>query len=120
MLALNSIYKRKEYSFTFKDSTKELGHLSSSDIILRFDNPKVLDSSNLKLVMFRDSYANYLIPFLNMHFKKAVYVWNYEFMNQLVEEEKPNIVVFESLERFLSYSLSMPNPPAVDAELTQK
>lgn len=119
MLALNSIYRRKEYSFTFNDSSKRLGRLSSSDIILRFDNPNVLDSSNLKLVMFRDSYANYLIPFLNMHFKKAVYVWNYEFMNQLIENEKPNIVVFESLERFLSYSLSIPNPPAVDAEFNQ-
>lgn len=117
MLALNSIYKRKEYSFTFKDSTKELGHLTSSDIILRFDNQHILDSANLKLLMFRDSYANYLIPFLNMHFKKSVYVWNYEFMNQLIEEEKPDIVVFESLERFLSYSMSMPNPPDVDAEL---
>lgn len=117
MLALNSIYKRKEYSFTFKDSTKDLGHLTSSDIILRFDNQHILDSANLKLLMFRDSYANYLIPFLNMHFKKAVYVWNYEFMNQLIEEEKPDIVVFESLERFLSYSMSMPNPLDVDAEL---
>lgn len=120
MLALNSIYKRKEYSFTFKDSTKDLGHLTSSDIILRFDNQHILDSANLKLLMFRDSYANYLIPFLNMHFKKAVYVWNYEFMNQLIEEEKPDIVVFESLERFLSYSMSMPNPPDVDAELNAK
>lgn len=116
MLALNSIYKRKEYSFTFKDSTKDLGHLTSSDIILRFDNQHILDSANLKLLMFRDSYANYLIPFLNMHFKKAVYVWNYEFMNQLIEEEKADIVVFESLERFLSYSMSMPNPLDVDAE----
>lgn len=120
MLALNSIYKRKEYSFTFKDSTKDLGHLTTSDIILRFDNQHILDSANLKLLMFRDSYANYLIPFLNMHFKKAVYVWNYEFMNQLIEEEKPDIVVFESLERFLSYSMSMPNPPDVDAELNAK
>jgi SGNH hydrolase-like domain, acetyltransferase AlgX len=116
MIALQDIYRRKEYSFTFKDSSRTLKPAKPGEIIASFNNTTI-DSSHLKLVMFRDSYANYLIPFLNLNFEKAVYVWNYEFMSDIIEREKPDVVIFESLERFLSYALTIPNPPAVDGEL---
>jgi hypothetical protein len=38
-------------------------------------------------------------------------------MNRLIEEEKPDIVVFESLQRFLMYALLIPNPTAVNQSL---
>lgn len=116
MLALQNIYRRKEVAFTFLDSTKKLYPARPMEIISAYNNVPI-DSSQLKLVMFRDSYANYLIPFLNLNFKRAVYIWNYEFMPDLIEKEKPDVVVFESLERFISYALTIPNPPRVDQEL---
>ena len=120
MLALQNIYRRKEYAFTFIDTNKKLLPSSPSEIVLRYTNNKTVDSSNLKLVMFRDSYSNYLIPFFNLHFKQATYIWNYEFMSEVIDQEKPDVVVFESLERFMAYALTIPNTPMMDLEVKQK
>lgn len=54
-----------------------------------------------RLVMFRDSYSNYLIPFLDHHFSRAVYVWNYGFDTTLIETERPHFVIQEVVERYL-------------------
>lgn len=54
-----------------------------------------------RVVMFRDSFSNYLIPFFNQHFSRAVYVWNNGFDPQLVETERPDFVVQEVVERAL-------------------
>jgi len=110
MISLQDIYKRKEYSFLFKDPGKQLPALNQSDIVIRFHNNKTVNGSTLKLLMFRDSYANYLIPFLNMHFKDATYVWSYEFLDKLIEEEKPDVVILESLQRFMPSAFLTPNP----------
>jgi alginate O-acetyltransferase complex protein AlgJ len=60
--------------------------------------------------MYRDSYANYLIPFLNQHFKDATYIWSYEFTPSLIEELKPDVVIFETLQRFMPYAFLTLNP----------
>lgn len=117
MLALQNVYKRKEYLFSAKDSSKQLMANLPTEILLHYNNNRTVDSSNLKLLMFRDSYANYLIPFLNLHFKETTYIWNYEFMPDMIEKYKPDVVIFESLERFMSYALTMPNSPEMDAEV---
>lgn len=54
-----------------------------------------------KLLMFRDSFAVYLIPYLGDHFREAVYVWTPLFLPDVVEQEKPDIVVQEVMELFL-------------------
>lgn len=54
-----------------------------------------------RLVMFRDSFSNYLIPFLNQHFSRAVYIWNNGFDPQLIEAEHPDFVIQEMIERAL-------------------
>ena len=42
-----------------------------------------------------------LAPFLSEHFGRAVYVWQYPFDEALVEAERPDVVVFEMVERSL-------------------
>ncbi len=54
-----------------------------------------------KLLMFRDSFSVYLIPYLGDHFREAVYVWSPLFIPDIVEQEKPDIVVQEIMELFL-------------------
>jgi hypothetical protein len=54
-----------------------------------------------RLVMFRDSFANNLIQFLDPHFSRAVYVWNSGFDARLVEAERPDFVIQEVVERYL-------------------
>ena len=64
-----------------------------------------------RMVMFRDSFANRLIPFLAENFSRAVYVWDDRFEPALVEQEHPDVVLDEMVERKL-----MAAPPADDLE----
>ncbi len=54
-----------------------------------------------KVVVFRDSFFNALTPYFSEHFERSVYVWDYEPHQYIIDEEKPDIVVLEILERFL-------------------
>ncbi|MCB0793186.1 MAG: hypothetical protein KDB88_00485 [Flavobacteriales bacterium] len=55
-----------------------------------------------KLLMFRDSFTVYLIPYLSEHFSRSVYVWSPVFIPDIVEKEKPDVVVQEMLELFIT------------------
>jgi alginate O-acetyltransferase complex protein AlgJ len=55
-----------------------------------------------RLVMFRDSFASALIPFLSEHFSRAVYLWQYNFDPAVVEAEHPDVVIEEWVGRKLN------------------
>jgi alginate O-acetyltransferase complex protein AlgJ len=67
-----------------------------------------------RLVMFRDSFANALIPYLAEDFSRAVYVWSDLFDALLLERERPDIVLDEIVERKL-----MGPPPASDPQIDE-
>jgi alginate O-acetyltransferase complex protein AlgJ len=52
-------------------------------------------------VLFRDSFADALVPFLSESFARIVYVWNRDMDPRVVEVERPQIVIQEIAERFL-------------------
>ena len=56
-----------------------------------------------RLLMYRDSASISLIPFLAEHFGRAVYVWDREwkFSNELIDAERPDVLVLEMVERRL-------------------
>jgi len=54
-----------------------------------------------RLVMFRDSYATQMIPFLSEHFSHSVYMWSFALHGDIIEREKPDIVINEIEERYL-------------------
>jgi alginate O-acetyltransferase complex protein AlgJ len=54
-----------------------------------------------RAVIFRDSFASRLVPFLSEHFSRAVYLWQNDFDAQVVEDEKPDIVIQEIVGRHL-------------------
>lgn len=111
MVGLQYDYTRKEFAFMPIDTAHIHFKLPTrSDIKIEYHNNRTVNNSQLKLLMFRDSYANYLIPFLNLHFKDATYIWSYEFMDKMIEEQKPDVVIFECLERFIAPALMSPNP----------
>lgn len=60
------------------------------------------DAALPNLLMFRDSYAQMLIPFLSEHFNKSYYVWDNRFHLELVEQERPDIVIYAVTERLLT------------------
>lgn len=65
-----------------------------------------------RLVMFRDSFANAVIPYLDHHFSRAVYVCDRRLDPQIIEAEHPNVVIHEMVERFL-----MLDPPEDSPEI---
>ena len=110
MIGLNATNKRKEIMMKHIDSSIALDYNIPTKMVLKYSNVISGPHKKRKLLMFRDSFGSYMIPFLNLQFDETVYVWNYIFMHQLIEEEKPDIVVFESLQRFLLFSLLVQNP----------
>jgi len=76
---------------------KEFG--KSRDVI-------ITESTNKKLpraVIFRDSTCTFIQPLLSKHFSRAVYVWHTgEVHANIIEQEKPDIVIHVMAERFIS------------------
>jgi hypothetical protein len=54
-----------------------------------------------RLVVFRDSFGNALIPHLAEHFGSAVYLWTSHLDAELVQTTRPDVVIVELLERSL-------------------
>lgn len=70
------------------------------------------DPSLPKLVMFRDSFTWRLIPYLSESFQSSVFIWTHAFVPEIIEREKPDVVILECVERYLG-ALEIDNPPEV-------
>lgn len=68
------------------------------------------DTTMPNIVMNRDSYSNYLIPYFSKHFNRQTYIWSSLFFPTIIAKEKPDIVITEMMERFLD-DLLIDNPP---------
>jgi alginate O-acetyltransferase complex protein AlgJ len=65
-----------------------------------------------KALVFRDSYSWGLIPCLAESFQSVVFLWTFEFLPEIIEREKPDIVILESVERYIN-ALTIENPEKV-------
>jgi alginate O-acetyltransferase complex protein AlgJ len=54
-----------------------------------------------RAVMFRDSFAGRLMPYLSEHFSRIVYLWQNDFDPDVVRQEHPQIVIQEYVARHL-------------------
>jgi alginate O-acetyltransferase complex protein AlgJ len=61
-------------------------------------------------VIVRDSFGEALIPTLSRHFQRATWLWTYDFPAELIDKERPSVVIEELVERKLM-TLSPANPP---------
>jgi alginate O-acetyltransferase complex protein AlgJ len=60
------------------------------------------DNPNLpRAVIFRDSFANQLEPFLSEGFSRAVYPWSFTIDQDLINREQADVVIVEIAERYL-------------------
>ena len=53
-----------------------------------------------KLLVFHDSFGQGLFPFLSLHFGESVFINSNFYSTVIVEKEKPDVVIFELVERF--------------------
>jgi hypothetical protein len=56
-----------------------------------------------RAVMFHDSFCLALQPFLSEHFRRIAYVWHDDFHQDVIERERPEVVIQELLERKLTH-----------------
>jgi alginate O-acetyltransferase complex protein AlgJ len=49
----------------------------------------------------RDSFGEGLIPYLSRHFQSATWIWTYDFPAELIERQRPRVVIEELVERKL-------------------
>lgn len=54
-----------------------------------------------RAVVFRDSFASRLVPFLSEHFSRVVYLWQNDFLAEDVERERADVVIQEIVGRHL-------------------
>jgi alginate O-acetyltransferase complex protein AlgJ len=59
-------------------------------------------SKKYTLLTFRDSFLRAWIQLLGYHFKRAVHIWQYNWNIDLIDREKPDVVIDEILERFFN------------------
>jgi hypothetical protein len=59
-------------------------------------------------VLFRDSNATAMLPFLALHFSRLVVVSSEQFFDDLVRAERPRIVITEMTERYLTFPGTSP------------
>ncbi len=84
--------------FLNKKTNAEIIRLKSNRNHLHFKNP----NGNKKLIMYRDSFSNAWIQFFNQSFGEIIYFRGYKINDHIVTKEKPDVIVFEIIERNLS------------------
>ena len=65
---------------------------------IAFEHP---DKRLPRLVMFRDSFATWLMPLLSENFSRVLYSWQYTLDGDIVERELPDVVIQEMAEHVL-------------------
>ena len=71
---------------------------------------EITGSALPRALIFRDSFASRLIPYLSAHFSRAVYVWQKGFSAKAVEDEHPDVVIQEMVGGHLVTDFPQPNP----------
>ena len=56
---------------------------------------------NLKLLIFYDSFMDAMQDFLFENFNETTAIWNHILDEEIIEEEKPDTVILEMVERHL-------------------
>lgn len=70
-------------------------------VVSKYDKDLVTSSgyNKLRVIMFRDSFTDALQPFLSNTFGYINYKWTYKIDKGIILKEKPDIVIFEVVER---------------------
>jgi alginate O-acetyltransferase complex protein AlgJ len=107
MTGLSDVYREEMLALEKIDSQSEIKPEHRADYKARERRQKPLAHGTPDLemprgVMFRDSFANALIPYLSENFRRILYVWTPDIETGIVEREQPDVVIQQIAGRFLS------------------
>ena len=121
MLALRDIYREEEVRLVpnrpFRARGPKGEPLLYETIAVKkrpLVESEIADPSLPTAVVIRDSYCSPLLPLLSEHFRRVVYLWHI-FDPALIEREKPDVVIDESVERVATSGVPA-NPPGMTGE----
>ena len=103
-MGLKGNFSETEKNFEIKGSQQKIekGDCEGIYTTCPFLTRETNNSKLPKLVMFRDSFSNNLIPFLADNFSESTYYWGaYPFSSNLIDKAKPEVVIVELTEREL-------------------
>ena len=86
--------KELKPSFVLSNDSSCIAELPVNDYPVKtliYENQSA--SSNLTLLIFRDSFTTAMIPFLQPHFKRIVLIWDTPYSKELVKKVDPEIVL---------------------------
>lgn len=104
-LLLHNIQKRKVYDFKLKNGVSYDLEIIHGKYVYPLYHTTKKNKKLPKALIFRDSFAQDLIPFFSLHFSDALYVWDLEFDVDLIEEKNPDYVIHEVTELFIYHLL---------------
>jgi hypothetical protein len=80
-------------------------------VVLERDDPSLPTA-----VIFRDSFGSALVPFLAEHFRRSVFLWQYDVDTKVIEQENPTVVIWLMTSRRLQWYI--PTNPPLPADAT--
>ncbi len=87
------------YEYVLKGIEKtEIKPVPSATNELRYTAPKPRLG---KLMMVRDSFTNLMIPILSPYYEESVYIIYHDFKQEMIDEEKPDVFIYEAVERYI-------------------
>ncbi len=98
MLSIDYLMYEKDY----KSSTDILSQSDCNPIYSKDSFYCETNENSKRLVMYRDSFSIWLVPYVKQHFSRSVYLWGTANLDlNLIEKEKADIVIIQMVERHL-------------------
>ncbi len=116
-LGLERILQNFEWMPIQKDTTSDHKIVDSRIYISQYIlmptvTTEVKNDSLPKIVVYRDSFFGLLQPYFSESFRRCVYVWSTDITKEVIDTERPNIVLFEMIEGRI-YKLLDDNPEEI-------
>ena len=102
ILSLENILLNDEWHLVkygkFKYKGADVPHYETVSTLQPTVRTQIKNSKLPKVIVYRDSFFGLMIPFFSEHFSDCIYLWTKELSVEAVNEEKPDMVVYEMLE----------------------
>lgn len=99
MINMNGLLQDDAYTITdYKPEVTPQLTQEEGSTLYRYTSNSTNDE---KLLMFRDSFASAWVPYFNKAFTESIFIWSHQFDRALIEQEKPDVVVLEMVERYV-------------------
>lgn len=103
------VMKPVNFELKYKEVGKKLEIPSPYENDPNLYERRMISENNLKIMLLHDSFGGYMTKFLCNHFGEVLHIWKHEFNQDLIQKEKPDIIIQEFVERNVDFLLDPQN-----------